>query len=53
MKENKEFQIKFRLTATQKAAIEEYAAATGLNISEVMRLAITEFLLARETSKLN
>lgn len=44
MKENKTFQIKFRLTASQKEQIDKYAASAGLNISEVMRLAITELL---------
>lgn len=44
MKENKTVQIKFRLTESQKAQIDNYCAATGLNVSEVMRLAITELL---------
>lgn len=44
MKENKTVQIKFRLTESQKVQIDDYCAATGLNISEVMRLAITELL---------
>lgn len=48
MKENKTIQIKFRLTKSQKARIDEYCAATGLNVSEVMRLAITELLLNKE-----
>ena len=44
MKENKEVQIKFRLTANQKAQIEEYCAAHELNISQFMRLACAELL---------
>lgn len=44
MKENKTVQIKFRLTESQKKEIEEYAAAQGLNISEVVRLALQELL---------
>lgn len=44
MRENKTVQIKFRLTESQKQQVEEYAAAAGLNISEVMRLALNELL---------
>ena len=44
MKENKTVQIKFRLTQSQKELVEKYAEAAGLNISEVMRLAIAELL---------
>lgn len=44
MKENKTVQIKFRLTESQKKEVEEYAASQGLNVSEVMRLALTELL---------
>lgn len=43
MKENKDFQIKFRLTASQKKEIEEYCEAYGLNASEFLRLAVNEF----------
>ena len=44
MKENKEYQIKFRLTAAQKAEIEYYCESHGLNVSQFMRLAVDEFL---------
>lgn len=44
MKENKTFQVKCRLTASQKKQIEEYAAASGLNLSEVVRLALQELI---------
>ncbi len=44
MKENKTVQIKFRLTESQKKQVEEYAAAAGMNVSEVMRLALNELL---------
>lgn len=47
MKENKDYQIKCRLTASQKEAVAAYSAAHSLTISEVIRLAITE-LLKRE-----
>ena len=44
MKENKTVQIKFRVTESQKEQIEKYAQSANLNISQVMRLAITELL---------
>ena len=44
MKENKEHQIKCRITASQKEQLENYCAAAGLSISAAMRLAITELL---------
>ena len=51
MKENKTVQIKFRLTESQKKQVEEYAAAAGLNVSEVMRLALQEFFNSREEKR--
>ena len=42
MKENKECQIKCRITASQKQELEQYCAAAGLSISAAMRLAINE-----------
>lgn len=48
MKENKTVQIKFRLTESQKKQVEEYAAVAGLNVSEVMRLALNELLNKKE-----
>lgn len=44
MKENKDFQIKFRLTASQKQAIEEYCQAHNLSVSEFLRMAANEIL---------
>ena len=44
MKENKAYQIKFRLTESQKAQVLEYCAAHALTVSEAMRLALTELL---------
>ena len=44
MKQNKDVQIKFRLTASLKAQIEAYCAAQALTISEFMRVAVQEFL---------
>ena len=44
MRENKTVQVKVRLTATQKEELENYCAAHNLNISEALRLAITELL---------
>lgn len=51
MKENKTVQIKFRLTESQKKQVEEYAAAAGMNVSEVMRLALQEFFQSRTIYK--
>lgn len=48
MKENKEFQIKFRLTASQKEQIEKYCEANGLNVSQFLRLACEEILNKKE-----
>lgn len=48
MNENKECQIKFRLTARQKEQIGAYCAANGLNISEFLRLAASELLKKSE-----
>lgn len=48
MKENKSVQIKCRLTESQKQDLERYAEAHALNISEVMRLALTELLQHKE-----
>lgn len=44
MKENKDIQIKVRITASQKESIDKYCAASGLNISQLMRLALNEIL---------
>jgi antitoxin component of RelBE/YafQ-DinJ toxin-antitoxin module len=44
MKENKSVQIKFRLTASQKEQVDKYCESANLNVSEVMRLALTELL---------
>lgn len=44
IKENKSVQIKFRLTASQKAQLEKYCELHNLNISEAMRLALNELL---------
>lgn len=44
MRENKDLQIKFRLTASQKKAIEQYCAANDLTISEFLRQVINEYL---------
>lgn len=44
MKENKTVQVKFRLTQSQKEQLEKYCVANGLNISQVMRLALDELI---------
>ena len=40
MKENKDYQIKVRLTQTERAQVQEYAAAHSLTISELVRQAL-------------
>lgn len=44
MKENKDFQIKVRITASQKAAVQKHCAAMSITISELMRQALQEYL---------
>ena len=44
MKENKDFQIKVRLTQTERRAVQEYAAAHNLSISELVRQALYRYL---------
>lgn len=44
MKENKECQIKVRVTANQKERIDKYCEVNGLNLSQFLRLAINEIL---------
>lgn len=51
MKENKAVQIKFRLTERQKQQIDEYCSTSGLNVSELMRLALQEFFNKKENER--
>ena len=44
MKENKDVQIKFRLTASQKAQIDKYCEDNGMNVSQFLRMAVNEVL---------
>ncbi len=44
MKENKEFQIKCRVTASQKEQLQKYCETAELSISEALRLAINELI---------
>ena len=44
MKENKEFQIKCRITASQKQELLDYCAAADISLSAAMRLAINELI---------
>lgn len=44
MKENKEFQIKFRLTASLKEEIVNYCSAQDITLSQFMRQAVREYL---------
>ena len=44
MKENKECQIKVRITAVQKEQIERYCETHGMNVSQFLRMAIDETL---------
>lgn len=47
-KENKDCQIKVRITAVQKEEIERYCEASGLNVSQFLRMAISEMLGGKE-----
>lgn len=44
MKENKVCQLKFRLTAAMKEKIDNYCAAYDMNVSQMIRAAIVEYL---------
>lgn len=48
MKDNKDCQIKVRITASQKEQIERYCEISGLNVSQFLRLAIEEYLGGRK-----
>lgn len=43
MQENKEKQIKFRLTASQEQQVKDYCAAQNITVSELMREALKEY----------
>lgn len=40
MKENKEYQLKVRLTLAERDLVKEYAAAHNMTISELVRMAL-------------
>lgn len=44
MKENKEEQIKVRITPTEKEKIMEYCEINNLTVSQFLRMAISEVL---------
>ena len=44
MKENKDVQVKFRLTTNLKDQIDKYCEANGLNVSQFLRMACEEVL---------
>lgn len=46
MKENKDCQIKVRVSKSEREMIEQYCADAELTISQFLRLAITEYLNA-------
>lgn len=48
MKENKDHQIKVRVTALQKEEIEQYCEINGMTISQFLRMAIEEILGGRK-----
>lgn len=47
MKENKEEQIKVRITPTEKEKIMEYCVINDLTVSQFLRMAISEVLNRR------
>lgn len=53
MKENKDCQIKVRITAVQKEEIERYCEAHELNVSQFLRLAIDEIIQKEDIRKAN
>ena len=44
MKENKDYQLKVRLTQTERQQLVEYAAAHNMTMSELVRLALNRVL---------
>lgn len=44
MKEIKDYQVKVRLTQTEKQAVQEFAAAHNITISELLRQALYRYL---------
>lgn len=48
MKENKDYQIKVRLTATEKDAVNNYCEKHGMTVSEFLRTAIENKLFQEE-----
>lgn len=52
-KENKDCQIKVRITAVQKEKIERYCEAHELNVSQFLRMAIDEIIQKEDIRKAN
>lgn len=48
MKENKDVQVKFRLTTALKEQIDAYCETHGLNVSQFLRMACEEVLNKKE-----
>ena len=48
LKENKNYQIKVRLTATEKEAVNNYCEKHGMTVSEFLRAAIENKLFQEE-----
>ena len=51
MKENKDVQLKFRLTTSQKTQIENYCATHNITVSEFLRMTVNEFLGGKQNGK--
>lgn len=48
MKEIKDKQLKFRVSATEKETIEKYAEEHGMTVSELLRAALNRFMAIDE-----
>lgn len=48
MKETKDKQLKFRVSATEKEKIEKYAEEHNLTVSELLRAALNRFMAIEE-----
>lgn len=51
MKENRDYQLKVRLTSSERDLLVEKAAAAGMNISEFVRVALYQFIGGNKNGK--
>ncbi len=53
MKENRDYQLKVRLTNSEKEKLLEYAAAHELTISDLVRAAIYRFIGGKQNENIH